>query len=72
MDAGDALERAQRGGDLLRDDARRLAQPARELERERHREIAERPPRRRFHGNGRDHRIVSGDAIQTCHRVSHP
>ena len=41
LDAGDAVDRAERGGDLLRDRARRLAQPARQLEGERDGEIAE-------------------------------
>ena len=41
VDARDAVDRAERGGELLRDRARRLAQPARQLEGDRRREIAE-------------------------------
>ena len=41
-----AVDGAERADDLLRDGARRLAQPARQLEGERHGEIAERAARR--------------------------
>ena len=41
LDARDAVDRAERGRELLRDRARRLAQPPRQLEGDRRREIAE-------------------------------
>ena len=46
LDPRDAVDRAERGGELLRDRARRLAQPARQLEGERDRQVAERAARR--------------------------
>ena len=45
-DLPDALERSERAGDLLRDGARRLAQPARQLEGDRRAEVAELAVRR--------------------------
>ena len=46
LDARDAVDGAEGADDFLGDRARRLAEPARQLERERDREIAERAARR--------------------------
>jgi hypothetical protein len=48
IDARDALDRSERRGQLLRDDAWRLAQPSGELERDGQRRIAQRAARRRL------------------------
>ncbi len=59
--AVDALERAERGGNLLRDRARRLAQPAGQLERDRRAES----PRSRFGG----YSSASGSCADWSERV---
>ena len=48
FDAADAVAGSEPSGDLLRDDLRRLAQPAGQLERDGHAEVAECPIRRLF------------------------
>ena len=60
LGAGDALNRAERAGNFLGDDLRRLPQPPRELERERQREIPQRPPWRHLDDERR--RIGGADA----------
>jgi hypothetical protein len=45
LDAGEAGDGGEGRGDFLRDDARRLAQAARQLERDRQGQVAERPVR---------------------------
>ncbi len=57
--------------DLLRDGARRLAQPARQLEGERDRQITERAARRNLDRNRGEHRIVGGNVVQTPDGVGH-
>ena len=49
---------AECAGDLLRDRARRLAQPARQLERDRRAEVAERAIGRIVEDDGRRGRLV--------------
>ena len=57
--------------DLLRDRARRLSQPAGELERERDGEIAEGPARCRFDRHTGQHGIVRGQPIEAADRLGH-
>ena len=71
-DLPDAFERAEGGGDLLRDGARRLAQPARELERDGRAEVAEIAVRRILEHERRPRRglerIEGGDHQVKCAR----
>ena len=53
LDARQALDRSDRGGQLLRDRARRLSQAPRELECDRQRQIAQRAVRRVVDDDGR-------------------
>ena len=71
FDAREAVDRPERADDLLRDDARRLAQPARQLEGERHRQIAERAAGRNLDRNRGEHRIVGGNVVETPDGVGH-
>ena len=71
LDAGDAVDRAERAGELLRDGARRLAQPAGQRERERHGDVAERAPRRHFERHLGDRGIVGGEAVEAADGLGH-
>ena len=53
-----AVDLTERTDDFLRDDARRFSQPSGQLERQRYREIAERPRRWCLDGDHRERRIV--------------
>src|SRR4029078_294255 len=53
------------GGALVQKRTRRLAKPARERERQRHGEVAERPLRRRFECDVGKNGIVGRDPIET-------
>ena len=64
LDPRDALDLAEGAGQLLRDRARRLAQPSRQLECERHRQIAERAARRNVDHDRGERRVVRGNAIE--------
>ena len=57
LDARDAVDRAERAGQFLRDRARRLAQPARQLEGDGQGEVAERAGRRVLDD---DRRLIGG------------
>ena len=61
----------ERGHNLLRDDARRLAQAPRQLEGERNGEIAERAARRNLDWNRRDCGIVGGNVVEPPDGVGH-
>ena len=65
LDAGEPLDPAEGADDLLRDRARRLAQPSRQLEGERNREITERAARRNLDRHRGEHRIVRGNVVET-------
>ncbi len=71
FDAREAIDGTERADDLLRDDARRLAQPARQLEGERDRQITERAARRNFDRNRGKDRIVCGNVVETPDGVCH-
>ncbi len=71
LDSREALDSPERADNLLRDDARRLAQPASQLEGERNREIAKRSARRRFHRNGRQDRVVRRHLVQPADGLGH-
>ena len=71
LDAREAVDGSERAGDLLGDGARRLAQPARQLEGERHGEIAERAARRDLDGNRREDRVVGGEVVKAADGVGH-
>ena len=71
LDSREALDRAERADDFLRDDARRLAQPARQLEAS---GTARSPSARRggdFDRNGGEHRIVGGNVVEAADGVGH-
>ena len=71
LDAREAFDGPERGDDLLRDDARRLAEPSRQLECQRNGEVAERAARRGFNRNGGQRRIVGRDAVEAADDLGH-
>ena len=71
LDAGEPVDLAEGADDLLRDRARSLAQAPRQLEGEGHRKIAKSAARWNLDWNGREHRIVGGNVVETPHGVGH-
>ncbi len=71
FDAREAIDGAERADDLLRDGAGRLAQPARQLEGERDRQVTERAARRNLDRNRGKNRIVCGNVVETPDGVCH-
>jgi hypothetical protein len=67
LDARHPRHASQRRRELLRDDARRLPQAAREREGQRHRDIPQRPARRCFEGNVRKDGVVGREVVQALH-----
>ena len=67
LNACEPVQASEPPDDLLRDDFRRLAQPSSQLERERHRQIAERAARRNVDDNGGKRRVIGSDAVESGH-----
>ncbi len=72
LDARHAVDLTEGPDDFLRDDARRFSQPSRQLERQRYREVAERPLWWCLDRDHRERRIVGRNLIQVLDRVEHP
>ena len=71
FDPGELLDRAERGGNLLRDRARRLAQAARQLEGERDGKVPQGARRRDRDGDGQQCGVIGSDAIEAPDGLGH-
>ncbi len=71
LDAGEPVDLPQGADDLLRNSARSLTQPSRQLEGERDRQITERPARRDLHRDRGEHRIVGRDVVKARDGAGH-
>jgi hypothetical protein len=68
---GKAVDATQRRHDLLRNDPWCLSQPARKLEGEWNRQIAEGTAGRHFDRNRGEDRVLSGNVVETPDGVAH-
>ena len=71
LDACEPVDLPQGADDLLRNGARGLAQPSRQFEGERDRQITERPAGRDLHRDRGEHRIVGRNVVQARDGAGH-